>query len=88
MHCFVMGLLKWLAIRVVLFLALHKNPRIKADSDLISASLVSVTIYMYQNSSPGVRMTMREERQSRNADFKNCGEAATTTFSGGAAVAP
>ena len=28
-----------LAIRVVPFLALHKNPRIKADSDLISASL-------------------------------------------------
>ena len=40
MHCFVMGLLKSLAIRIVQFLALHKNPRIKADSDLISASLV------------------------------------------------
>ena len=39
MHCFVMGLLKQLAICVVPFLALHKNPRIKADSDLISASL-------------------------------------------------
>ena len=25
-------------------------------------------------------MTMRAGRQSRNADFKNCGEAATTTL--------
>ncbi|WP_303002160.1 hypothetical protein, partial [uncultured Dialister sp.] len=39
MHCFVMGLLKQLAICVVPFLALHKNSRIKADNDLISASL-------------------------------------------------
>ena len=39
MHCFVMGLLKYLAIRVAPFLALHKISRIKADSDLISASL-------------------------------------------------
>ena len=27
-----------------------------------------------------LRMTMRTGRQSRNADFKNCGEAATTTL--------
>ncbi|WP_307974138.1 hypothetical protein, partial [uncultured Dialister sp.] len=27
------------AIRVELFLALHKNPRMKSDNDLISASL-------------------------------------------------
>ena len=39
MHCFVIILLKWLAIRVKLFLALHKNPRMKSDNDLISASL-------------------------------------------------
>ena len=48
---------------------LHKNSYKSRLYELISASLVSVTIYMYQNSSPGVRMTMRAGRQSRNADF-------------------
>ena len=38
---------------------LHKNSYKSRLYELISASLVSVTIYMYQNSSPGVRMTMR-----------------------------
>ena len=39
MHCCVMKPLKWLAIRVASFLALHKNSRIKAYNELISAFL-------------------------------------------------
>ena len=41
MHSFVITFLKSLAIRVRLFLAMHKNPRVKSDNDLISASLGS-----------------------------------------------
>lgn len=39
MHCCVMGFLKYLAICVIPFLALHKISRMKANTDLISASL-------------------------------------------------
>jgi hypothetical protein len=37
-----MGFPKYLAIRVSPFLALHKNSRIKANNDLISASLSGI----------------------------------------------
>ena len=39
MHCFVMGFLNQPAILVISFHALHKISRMKASSELISASL-------------------------------------------------
>lgn len=39
MHCFVIILLKQLAIHVEQFLALHEYPRMKSDNGLISVSL-------------------------------------------------
>ena len=41
MHCFVMGFLKWLAIPFPIP-CIVKNSRIKANNDLISASLGEV----------------------------------------------
>ncbi|XOQ33084.1 MAG: hypothetical protein ACFWUL_11160 [Dialister sp.] len=56
MHCFVITLLKYLAIRVELFLALHKIPRMKSDNDLISASLAAASVIPWQ---PGPWLSFR-----------------------------
>ena len=44
MQCFVITRLKQLAIRGGLFLTLHENTRAKSDNDLISVSLISVSL--------------------------------------------
>ena len=48
-HSFVIAFLTSLAIRVRLFLAMHKNLRVTSDNDLIS---VSLAVFSYRKPNP------------------------------------